>query len=184
MYASWNGATEVRSWQLLAGPSANMHLNEPPESVLVASDFTPFAQNLKDAGADWVFSWAPWVTEIKTLESLRKLGWEGRYITWAHIEAEAELAQLLVDAVPSLEMVRFVNSGTEATMSAIRLARGVTGRRVIVKFAGCYHGHVDALLAQAGSGVATLAMGAWSTGCSTPRSSVTAVRTGIRVLPG
>ena len=68
---------------------------------------------------------------------------------------ETELAQAVVEALPSVEMVRFVNSGTEATMSALRLARGFTGRDKIVKFAGCYHGHVDALLAEAGSGVAT-----------------------------
>lgn len=69
---------------------------------------------------------------------------------------ESELAELIVDAVPSIEKVRMVNSGTEATMSAIRLARGYTGRDVIVKFAGCYHGHVDSLLVQAGSGALTL----------------------------
>ena len=69
---------------------------------------------------------------------------------------EVELAQRVVDAVPSMEMVRFVNSGTEATMSALRLARAATGRDVIVKCAGGYHGHADALLADAGSGMATL----------------------------
>lgn len=69
---------------------------------------------------------------------------------------ESELAELIVDAVPSIEKVRMVNSGTEATMSAIRLARGYTGRDKIVKFAGCYHGHVDSLLVQAGSGALTL----------------------------
>jgi glutamate-1-semialdehyde 2,1-aminomutase len=71
---------------------------------------------------------------------------------------EVELAQLVVDAVPSVEMIRMVNSGTEATMSAIRLARGATGRDIIVKFDGCYHGHADSLLVGAGSGVATLAI--------------------------
>ena len=69
---------------------------------------------------------------------------------------EVELAERVVDAVPSIDMVRFVNSGTEATMSAIRVARAATQRDRIVKFAGCYHGHADALLADAGSGVATL----------------------------
>ena len=74
--------------------------------------------------------------------------------------AEVELAELIVERVdsPSLQQVRLVNSGTEATMSAIRLARGVTGRHRIVKFAGCYHGHVDALLAAAGSGVVTFGL--------------------------
>jgi glutamate-1-semialdehyde 2,1-aminomutase len=71
---------------------------------------------------------------------------------------EIELAQEIIDRVAPVQQVRLVNSGTEATMSAIRLARGVTGRHRIVKFAGCYHGHVDALLAAAGSGVATLAL--------------------------
>jgi glutamate-1-semialdehyde 2,1-aminomutase len=69
---------------------------------------------------------------------------------------EIELAGLIVEAVPSVDMVRMVNSGTEATMSAIRLARGYTGRDKIIKFDGCYHGHADALLVEAGSGVATL----------------------------
>src|SRR6516162_5122639 len=74
----------------------------------------------------------------------------------APTEAESELAQLIIDAVPSIEMVRMVSSGTEAAMSAIRLARGFTGRDVIVKFAGCYHGHVDSLVVQAGSSATTL----------------------------
>ena len=72
--------------------------------------------------------------------------------------AENELAQLIIDAVPSVEMVRLVNSGTEATMSAIRLARGFTGRDKIIKFSGNYHGHVDSLLVSAGSAAATLAV--------------------------
>ncbi|MDQ2670115.1 MAG: glutamate-1-semialdehyde 2,1-aminomutase, partial [Gemmatimonadota bacterium] len=71
---------------------------------------------------------------------------------------ESELAQRIVAAVASIEMVRFVSSGTEATMSAIRLARAATGRAKVLKFAGCYHGHADGLLAQAGSGVATLGL--------------------------
>ena len=73
-------------------------------------------------------------------------------------ELEVELAEEIIDAVPSIEMVRMVNSGTEATMSAIRLARGVTGRSKLVKFEGCYHGHGDSLLVKAGSGVATLGL--------------------------
>src|SRR4030095_6695343 len=72
-------------------------------------------------------------------------------------EGEVELAEEIVRRTP-VEQVRLVNSGTEATMTAIRLARGYTGRSKIVKFAGCYHGHVDALLAAAGSGVATLGL--------------------------
>jgi len=72
--------------------------------------------------------------------------------------AETDLAEHLVDALPAVEMVRFVNSGTEAVMSALRLARAATGRDLVVKFAGGYHGHVDALLAEAGSGVVTLGL--------------------------
>lgn len=71
-------------------------------------------------------------------------------------EMEVELAELVVEMVPNVERVRFVNSGTEASMTAVRLARGATGRSKILKFAGCYHGHLDSLLAEAGSGVATL----------------------------
>ena len=74
----------------------------------------------------------------------------------APCELETQLAELVIDAVPSIERVRMVNSGTEATMSAIRVARGFTGRNVLVKFAGCYHGHVDSLLVKAGSGALTL----------------------------
>src|SRR5256886_13425047 len=74
----------------------------------------------------------------------------------APTEAESQLADLIIHAVPSIEMVRMVSSGTEAAMSAIRLARGFTGRDVIVKFAGCYHGHVDSLLVAAGSSATTL----------------------------
>ena len=76
----------------------------------------------------------------------------------ATTEAEAELAELVAGALPSVEMLRFVNSGTEAVMSALRLARAATGRDLIVKFEGCYHGHADGLLAAAGSGVATLGL--------------------------
>ncbi len=76
----------------------------------------------------------------------------------APTELELEMAEEIIDAVPSIEMVRMVNSGTEATMSAIRLARGVTGRTKLIKFEGCYHGHGDSLLVKAGSGVATLGL--------------------------
>jgi len=76
----------------------------------------------------------------------------------APTEAESVLAQLVMDCAPSIELVRFVNSGTEATMSALRLARAFTGRDKIIKFAGCYHGHADMLLVQAGSGVATMGL--------------------------
>ena len=76
----------------------------------------------------------------------------------ASTPAEADLAQLVKERVPAVELLRMVSTGTEATMTAVRLARGFTSRNLIVKFAGCYHGHVDSLLASAGSGVATLAL--------------------------
>lgn len=76
----------------------------------------------------------------------------------APTSAEVDLASMVVEAVPSIEKVRFVNSGTEATMSAVRLARGFTGRKTVVKFDGCYHGHADSFLVQAGSGVMTLSI--------------------------
>src|SRR6185437_11479406 len=74
----------------------------------------------------------------------------------APTEQEIELAEAIRDMVPSMELVRLLNSGTEATMSALRVARGFTGRDLTIKFEGCYHGHVDSLLVKAGSGVATL----------------------------
>ena len=74
----------------------------------------------------------------------------------ASTPAEADLAEIVISAFPHVEKIRFVSSGTEATMSAIRLARAFTNRKYIVKFEGCYHGHADALLVKAGSGVATL----------------------------
>src|SRR4029079_4669847 len=74
----------------------------------------------------------------------------------APTEREIELAEEIAACVPSMEMVRLVNSGTEATMSAVRVARGFTGRDLTIKFEGCYHGHVDSLLVKAGSGMATL----------------------------
>lgn len=76
----------------------------------------------------------------------------------APAEAEITLAQLICDTIPSIESVRMVNSGTEATMTALRLARGITGRNKVIKFAGCYHGHVDALLVKPGSGALTLGL--------------------------
>src|SRR5687767_7565031 len=95
---------------------------------------------------------APEVVEAVSAAAKRGLSYG------AATEAEVELARLVCDSVPSIEMVRFVNSGTEAAMSALRLARAFTGRTKILKFEGCYHGHADGLLVQAGSGVATLSL--------------------------
>ena len=109
---------------------------------------------------DYVASWGPLIlghAHPEVVEAVREAA-EGGTSFGALTEREVVMAKQVVEAVPSIEMVRFVNSGTEATMSAIRLARGVTGRSKIVKFEGCYHGHVDYLLAKAGSGVLTFAL--------------------------
>lgn len=107
---------------------------------------------------DYVLSWGPLILGhrpesvtralIKTLETGTSFG--------APTELETALANIVIEMVPSLDMIRMVNSGTEAAMSAIRLARGYTGRDIIIKFDGCYHGHADTLLVAAGSGIATL----------------------------
>jgi glutamate-1-semialdehyde 2,1-aminomutase len=107
---------------------------------------------------DYVGSWGPMILghrHPEVVEAIRKQLDRGTSYG-ASTELEIEMAQLIVDFVPSIEMVRMVNSGTEAAMSAIRLARGFTGRDKIVKFDGCYHGHSDGLLVSAGSGLATL----------------------------
>ncbi len=107
---------------------------------------------------DYVGSWGPMIlghrhpSVIEAISNALKRGTS----FGAPTDLEIELAEMVKDAVPSIEMVRMVNSGTEATMSAIRLARAVTGRNTIIKFDGCYHGHADTLLVEAGSGVATL----------------------------
>ena len=107
---------------------------------------------------DWVMSWGPLIfghADPETLAAVVDAAARGTSFG-APTEAEVELAAEIVDAVPSVEMVRLVSSGTEASMSAIRLARGFTHRDRILKFSGCYHGHADALLASSGSGLATL----------------------------
>ncbi len=106
---------------------------------------------------DFVGSWGPHILGHRhpSVISAIQLALETGTSFGAPTEIESELAELVIEAVPSVEMVRMVNSGTEATMSAIRVARGFTGRSLIVKFAGCYHGHVDSLLVQAGSGALT-----------------------------
>ena len=107
---------------------------------------------------DYVGSWGPLIAghahpavTAKVIEAV-----ENGCSFGAPIEGEVQLAQKICELMPSMERVRFVNSGTEATMSAIRLARGYTGRDKIIKFSGCYHGHADSLLVAAGSGVLTL----------------------------
>jgi glutamate-1-semialdehyde 2,1-aminomutase len=109
---------------------------------------------------DYVLSWGPLAlghAHPAVVAALRTQAERGTSFG-APTEAETELADLIIAAMPAVELVRFVSSGTEATMSALRLARAATGRPKIVKFAGCYHGHADPLLVQAGSGVATLGL--------------------------
>ncbi len=107
---------------------------------------------------DFLGSWGPMIlghAYPPVVEAIARVAREGTSFG-APTEVETELASLVRESVPSIERIRMVNSGTEATLSALRLARGATGRDLIVKFEGCYHGHVDALLVKAGSGVATL----------------------------
>jgi glutamate-1-semialdehyde 2,1-aminomutase len=109
---------------------------------------------------DYVGSWGPLIAghaHPDVVSALQRAAERGTSYGMPS-RLEVELAEAIIQAVPSVEMVRFVNSGTEATMSALRLARAYTGRTKIIKFEGCYHGHADALLVQAGSGVATLGL--------------------------
>jgi len=109
---------------------------------------------------DLVCSWGPLIAGHAHLDVVRAIEEQARLGTsyGAPSPLEVELAMAITAAIPSIEMVRFVSSGTEACMSAIRLARAATGRAAVLKFAGCYHGHADALLAKAGSGLATLGL--------------------------
>jgi glutamate-1-semialdehyde 2,1-aminomutase len=129
---------------------------EPP---FIARGHGPYLTDLDgNEYIDYVGSWGPLILGHcypRVVQAVQEALHQGSSFG-APTERETELAELVVDAVPSIEMVRFVSSGTEAAMSAIRLARGFTGREVIVKFAGCYHGHVDSLLVQAGSSATTL----------------------------
>ena len=109
---------------------------------------------------DYVCSWGPLIlghAHPKVVKALTTAAERGTSYG-APTELETELAKLIVEGMPSIEVVRFVNSGTEAVMSALRLARAYTDRTKLIKFAGCYHGHADMLLVQAGSGVATLGL--------------------------
>lgn len=109
---------------------------------------------------DYVLSWGPLIlghSNDRVVEAIKKVAEMGTSFG-APTLMENELAKLVIERVPSIEIVRMVSSGTEATMSALRLARGYTGRNKILKFEGCYHGHGDSLLIKAGSGVATLGL--------------------------
>lgn len=107
---------------------------------------------------DYIGSWGPHILGHRHPEVIRAIqkALEKGTSFGAPCELETELAELVIDAVPSMDLVRMVNSGTEATMSAIRVARGFTGRSTLIKFTGCYHGHVDSLLVKAGSAALTL----------------------------
>jgi glutamate-1-semialdehyde 2,1-aminomutase len=109
---------------------------------------------------DYIGSWGPLIlghAHPAVLEAIQQTAMRGTSFG-APTQLETDMAKLVCERVPSVDMVRMVNSGTEATMSALRLARGFTGRNKIVKFEGCYHGHADSLLIKAGSGVATLGL--------------------------
>ncbi|MFQ5797414.1 MAG: glutamate-1-semialdehyde 2,1-aminomutase, partial [Bacteroidota bacterium] len=107
---------------------------------------------------DYVGSWGPMIlghAHPKVLEAIRKTAERGTSFG-ASTEREVKMAEMICRLMPSVEMVRMVNSGTEATMSALRLARAYTGKEKVMKFAGCYHGHADSFLIKAGSGASTL----------------------------
>jgi len=142
-------------------------VNSPVRAFKAVGGTPPFiawAQGSKiydvdgNAYIDYVGSWGPMILGHKhpsVIEALKRALERGTSFG-APTEAEIELAQVIVKAVPSIEMVRMANSGTEATMGAIRVARGYTGKDKIIKFSGCYHGHGDYLLVRAGSGATTL----------------------------
>jgi len=143
-------SSPVRAFRAVGG--------EPP--FIVAGD----GARVRDADGheyiDLICSWGPLIVghaHPRVVEALARQAARGTSYGMP-TPGEVELAELITAALPSVEMVRFVSSGTEATMSALRLARAATGRDAVVKFAGCYHGHADALLARAGSGVATLGL--------------------------
>ena len=166
MTVSHDGSHEVfqRSLRYLAGgvdsPVRAFHA-VGGEPVVIARGEGPYVYDVDgNRYIDYVCSWGPLIlghAHPAVVEAVRRAAERGTSYG-APTEAEADLAQMIVEAMPSIQLLRFVNSGTEATMSALRLARAFTGRDKIVKFEGCYHGHADGLLVQAGSGVATLGL--------------------------
>ena len=160
-HGSQNEALFERAKKLIPGG-----VNSPVRAFKAVGGTPRFVQRAQGAyfwdadGAryiDYIGSWGPMILghgHPAVIESVQKAMLEG-FSFGAPTEREVELAEEIVKLVPSIEMVRLVSSGTEAAMSAIRLARGATGRSKIIKFEGCYHGHADALLVKAGSGLAT-----------------------------
>ena len=135
------------------------NVNSSP--IFIKSAKGPYLYDVDDNQyVDFIGSWGPMILGhsnpriIKAVEEQLQLGTS----YGAPTEGESKMGQLVTSAMPSIEMMRMVNSGTEATMSCIRLARGVTGKDKIIKFTGCYHGHVDSLLIKAGSGVSTFGL--------------------------
>src|ERR1700761_859278 len=144
-------------------------VNSPVRAFRAVGGAPPFLEraagaHLWDADGnsyiDYVGSWGPMIlghAHPLIVEAIQRAA-ERSASFGASTAAEADLAELVISAVPSIEKLRFVNSGTEATMSAIRVARGFTSRRYVIKFEGCYHGHSDGLLVKAGSGLATFGL--------------------------
>lgn len=135
------------------------NVNSSP--IFIKSAKGPYLYDVDDNQyVDFIGSWGPMILGhsnpriIKAVEEQLQLGTS----YGAPTEGESKMGQLITSVMPSIEMMRMVNSGTEATMSCIRLARGVTGKDKIIKFTGCYHGHVDSLLIKAGSGVSTFGL--------------------------
>src|SRR5437588_10527515 len=129
------------------------------QPLFIARGEGPYLHDVDgNAYLDYIGSWGPLIlghAHPRVVHAVEEALRRGASFG-APTELETRLAELITQLVPSIEMVRMVSSGTEASMSAIRLARGFTGRDVIVKFAGCYHGHVDSLLVAAGSSATTL----------------------------
>jgi glutamate-1-semialdehyde 2,1-aminomutase len=148
------------------------------EPIFAARGEGPYLEDVEGQRyVDWVLSWGPLIfghADPETVEAVIAAAHKGTTFGTA-TEREVELAEEIVNAVPSVEMVRLVSSGTEAAMTALRLARAATGREPLVRFAGGYHGHADPFLSEAGSGVRTLGIEAGGEGLVVPYNDLEAV---------